>query len=152
MRRSARIAEKEKEQPATPPLSSYPEGPPASEFEEFVSRLNQEAFHSDDYSRIDDILVYSLFSSKHHLSYNRRLLPQAALAPPGTSHPSNSEVILASAPSFTNLHASRLYDLQKGIITEEEKQSEDTISKAASLIVSSMSDLFKSSDLPILRQ
>ena len=43
---------------------SYPDGPPANEFERRISLLNEESFSWEGLSGVDDVLVYSLFSSK----------------------------------------------------------------------------------------
>lgn len=57
---------------------SYPDGPPVTPVERWVSRLDQETFPSDDYARIDDILVYCLFASKRSPRFYRALRPTRA--------------------------------------------------------------------------
>lgn len=43
---------------------SYPDGEPANEFERRVALLDQESFPWEELSEVDDVIVYSLFSSK----------------------------------------------------------------------------------------
>jgi hypothetical protein len=59
---------------------SYPDGPPVTPVERWVSRLDQleETFPSDDYARIDDIVVYCLFASKRTPIFYRALKPMRA--------------------------------------------------------------------------
>ena len=73
LRRSSRIA-------ASTNLSvtqeySYPDGQPVSELEKWVSKLDLQSFPSQDYARIDDILVYALFRSKRSCKNYRALKP-----------------------------------------------------------------------------
>jgi hypothetical protein len=44
--------------------SSYPDGPPINDFEESISRLNLDAFDSEIFAMVDDIVVYSLYGAK----------------------------------------------------------------------------------------
>jgi hypothetical protein len=44
--------------------SNYPDGPPSNDFEGTVHALNNQAFSSSSLSRVDDCLVYTLFSTK----------------------------------------------------------------------------------------
>ena len=86
LRRSSRIA-------ALPNSSvteeySYPDGPPVSELEKWVSKLDLQSFPSQDYARIDDILVYALFGSKRSYKNYRALMP--------------SRVFLEDSPSVSN--------------------------------------------------
>ena len=57
---------------------SYPDGPPVTPVERWVSRLDQETFPGDDYARIDDIVVYCLFASKRSPRFYRALRPTRA--------------------------------------------------------------------------
>ena len=54
---------------------SYPDGPPTSDIERWVSKLDLQSFPSQDYARIDDILVYALFGIKRSSRHYRALLP-----------------------------------------------------------------------------
>ncbi|KAG5649370.1 hypothetical protein H0H81_004258, partial [Sphagnurus paluster] len=149
MRRSTRLVGRDG--PIISNTSSYPDGPPESDFERFVARLNLESFPSDTYARIDDILVYSLFTAKKNLQYSRRLLLQPALDDAGSSNGIYSTpVLLQSSPQFTNDHASTLYRIQRDTITEEKRTSQEAISGAVTQILSSMPDVFKATDRPAL--
>ena len=53
----------------------YPDGPPVTPVERWVSQLDQETFPSDDYARIDDIVVYCLFATKRSPRFYRALKP-----------------------------------------------------------------------------
>ena len=57
---------------------SYPDGPPVSELEKWVSKLDLQSFPSQDYARINNILVYALFGSKRSCKNYRALLPSRA--------------------------------------------------------------------------
>jgi len=73
LRRSARISKAPK--PTINQEYSYPDGPPTSEIEKWVAKLDLQSFPSQDYARIDDILVYSLFGYKRPSKYYRAVLP-----------------------------------------------------------------------------
>lgn len=149
MRHSARLIAREA--PSIVDTPSYPDGPPASEFERFIAKLNLQSFPSDVYARVDDIVVYSLFTGKKHPNYSRRLLLQPAMSP-GPSSGSSTTALLRSTPQFTNEHASTLYRIQKEIITPEGRTSEEAIGHAVSRILSSMTDVFRETDGPTLLQ
>ena len=85
-RRSARLATAPKR--TVNPEYSYPDGPPSSDIERWIAKLDLQSFPSHDYARIDDILVYSLFGSKRCFKYYRALLP--------------SRVFLQDSPSISN--------------------------------------------------
>jgi hypothetical protein len=55
--------------------TGYPEDSPSSPFEKLVARLNRQAFPEASYSRVDDILVYSLFATKRRDTWSRSLDP-----------------------------------------------------------------------------
>jgi hypothetical protein len=59
-------------------MSLFPEGPPANDLEVLIHSLNLQAFPSSAYARVDDILVYALFSTKRSPNYYRALLPATA--------------------------------------------------------------------------
>lgn len=46
---------------------SYPDSPPSTDFEKKVASLDQQSFPWKELSVVDDILVYSLFSSKRRM-------------------------------------------------------------------------------------
>src|SRR5882762_390849 len=57
---------------------SYPDGPAVTPVERWVYELDQETFPSDDYARIDDVVVYCLFASKRSPKFYRALKPTRA--------------------------------------------------------------------------
>jgi hypothetical protein len=61
-RRSSRLAEKPRVEYKD--YLQYPDGPPHTTFENAIALLNKEAFLASPYAEIDDIIVWSLFSSK----------------------------------------------------------------------------------------
>jgi hypothetical protein len=67
---------------------SYPDGPPVSELEKWVSKLDLQSFPNQDYVHINDILVYALFRSKQSYKIYRALKP--------------SRVFLEDSPSVSN--------------------------------------------------
>ncbi|KAG5651009.1 hypothetical protein H0H81_010245 [Sphagnurus paluster] len=149
MRRSTRLVGREGQ--TIPDTPSYPDGPPASDYERFIAKLNLESFPSDIYARVDDVVVYSMFTAKKNLTYSRRLLLQPALNDAGSSNRiSSTPGLLRSTPQFTNGHASTLYRIQKDIITQEKRTSQEAIGEAVSQIMSSMPDIFKPTDQPTL--
>jgi hypothetical protein len=76
LRRSARNVGKTFDY--TDSSSIFPEGPPGNELERLIERLNKQAFASSSYAQVDDILVYSLFATKHRAGNHRALVPLTA--------------------------------------------------------------------------
>ena len=76
LRRSARISAAHNFTVTANQEYSYPDGPPISDIEKWVSKLDLQSFPSQDYARIDDILVYALFGSKRSFKNYRALLPR----------------------------------------------------------------------------
>ena len=56
-------------------VSSYPDGPPANPLEAMIADLNREAFPSESYAAVDDLLVFSLFATKKCAKSYRALKP-----------------------------------------------------------------------------
>lgn len=83
LRRSSRVKQKVYFQEDI----SYPDGPPITPVERWISRLDQETFPSDDYARIDDIVVYCLFASKRSPRFYRALKPTRAFLEDGLPIP-----------------------------------------------------------------
>lgn len=65
--------------------SSYPDGPPLSKFESSVEELNRETFHTSVYTRVDGIIVFSLFTGKHHRRSTRKIVFDSVGPPPTIS-------------------------------------------------------------------
>jgi hypothetical protein len=109
-----------------------------------------QAFPASQYSKIDEILVYSLFVSKKHLSYARRLKPPPVFLDDATAL--QTSPILSSTPSFTNQHASTLYRIYQASVSTEKIEWESTITHATQLISSAMPDIFATEDFDVLKQ
>ena len=135
---------------------SYPDGPPANDFELMVAHLNNQSFPSSSYSQVDDIMVYSLFASKKNPLYLRRLQPAPALSMPHstTSSGASSAGILPLSPSFTNFHATIIHRLCKENISEENRTCHDALAKTSALIAHSpgLEEIFTHDDIPVLTQ
>ena len=133
------------------PIPAYPDSKPSTDFEHFVSRLNMESFPASQYSKIDDILVYSLFVSKKHFRYRRRLQPPSVFLSDTDTLPTSGGPI-SSAPTFTNEDASTLYRIYQASVPKEEMTSELTITRATEDICSSMPNIFNPDDSGVLKQ
>jgi len=55
----------------------YPDSVASTDLERMVSQLDQETFLMEPYGQIDDMVVYSLFASKHHLEGYHALKPSS---------------------------------------------------------------------------
>lgn len=73
----------------TDEYSSYPDGPPSTQLEEWVSELDKQSFPSADFARIDDIVVAALFASKRNPTFYRALLPARAFSEEGLAVPND---------------------------------------------------------------
>ena len=152
LRRSARIQSSSRENPATD-TPSYPDGLPTTPFERFVAHLNNETFPAPRYSRIDDVLVYSLFVPKKHFGYYRRLQASPAFTPcEPTTNSEPRQPNLDSCPSFTNDDAKELHRLYNTSLPDSQMACEEAVKTAAKLIRSSMTHIFAPDDLRALTQ
>jgi len=136
LRRSARISTAPKR--TVNQEYSYPDGPPSSDIERWVAKLDLQSFPSHDYARIDDILVYSLFGSKRCFKYYRALLP--------------SRVFLQDSPSISNeigVDICHIY-LSHGRNSTNSPSISSTVSE---LLIDNYASLFSGShDKEILKQ
>lgn len=80
-------------------VSSYPDGPPSSAFENLVSTLDQQFFPSETFARIDDILTYSIFATKRKSQRYLALRPSCAF----TGHE-------LDVSAETTLHIAQLFE------------------------------------------
>jgi hypothetical protein len=55
--------------------SYFPEEPPSNDFECLLHHLNQQAFPSLSYARVDDLIVFALFATKRCSGHYRALVP-----------------------------------------------------------------------------
>jgi hypothetical protein len=149
LRRSSRLQETKTLSTPVPPVTSYPDGEPVTEFENLVARLNSQSFPSLEYGRIDDIVVYALFASKKNFSYYRRLEPASALDDPSPT-PANPGI--SSRPGLTNEQAITFCRLYNDNLPVHKRSSEESIASVARLICSSLPDIFGMNDLPLLTQ
>lgn len=132
-------------------LSSYPDGRPSNEFEKLIAQLNRQSFPSQQYAKIDDIILYSLFSSKKNFTYTRRLVPSPALTASQSSS-ATSAPLIPSSPNFIDEHARRIYLLQKKTIPADQLASEAILQEASHLIVSALPEIFNDIDRPVVQQ
>jgi hypothetical protein len=56
----------------------YPDGKPADEFERRIASLDQQSFPWEQFSTVDDVLVYALFSTKRRPKGYRAVKTQRA--------------------------------------------------------------------------
>jgi hypothetical protein len=66
---------------------SYPDGPPVTQFEKWVCKLDKQSFPLADFARIDDIVVAALFATKKNPNFYRALLPSRAFLEEGMAVP-----------------------------------------------------------------
>src|ERR1700679_724004 len=81
-------------------IPSYPESAPQNEFEARIAQLNNETFDSSSLSIVDDVLAYSLFSSKRRTHGYRTLTTDRAL---GEEYPYQQGTRVSSASHIQGL-------------------------------------------------
>ena len=119
-------------------IPSYPESAPQNEFEARIAQLNNETFDSSSLSIVDDVLAYSLFSSKRRTHGYRTLTTDRALGEEGT--PISKEQGLA------------LRHIYKDCVGEQGKGIEESIKAACDCMARALPEVFSRDRVPILRQ
>lgn len=137
LRRSTRSIKKVQysEEAFTP---SYPDGPPATEFERRVASLNSQSFPSDPFAAVDDILVYAFFGSKSRPNGYRALTPARAFG--------------QLQPSITKDQGLAIRHLYQKFIPEQGQGSKEDLRNAAKAIFSQFPTLFTPNHQPIIEQ
>jgi len=137
LRRSARCIKRVQYSEASTP--SYPEGPPATEFERRVASLNSQSFHSDPFAAVDDVLIYSFFGSKSRPNGYRAMTPVRAFG--------------QLQPTITKDQGLAIRHIYKQFVPEQGRGDEKALKNAAHAIFSQLPTLFTSDhDLPIIEQ
>jgi hypothetical protein len=136
LRRSARSIRKIQYSEAFTP--SYPEGPPATEFERRVASLNSQSFNSAPFAAVDDVLIYSFFGSKSRPNGYRSMIPARAFGQP--------------QPPITKDQGLIIRHLYKQFVPEQGQGDEEALRKAAHAIFSEFPALFMPNHLPIIEQ
>jgi len=136
LRRSARSTKKIQYSEAFTP--SYPEGPPATEFERRVASLNSQSFHSDPFAAVDDVLIYSIFGSKSRPNGYRAMTPARAFG--------------QLQQSITKDQGLTIRHLYKQFVPEQGKGDKEALQKASHAIFSRFPTLFTAVHLPIIEQ
>jgi hypothetical protein len=65
----------------------YPDSKPLNAFDHSVSQLDQEAFPSTQFSKVDDILTKALFGSKKKNKNTRLFVRSSSVLEHGAAHP-----------------------------------------------------------------
>jgi len=136
LRRSSRKTEKVYYGETLAP--SYPENPPQNLFEQRIASLNHQSFPSSSFSRVDDALVYSLFSSKRRTSGYRAMIPERAFRD--------------EKPPITKEQGIAIRRIYKDCVEEQGKGLEENIIAASQSMVTVLPEVFTRGNLPILRQ
>lgn len=114
---------------------SYPDGPPANDFERMLRDLNKQAFPALQYGRVDDIIFLSLFGTKSRPNY-RALDP----VPVGEKR----EVTVSEARSIAQICARHFM--------EQQPASRDQSRQAVVDILKIHPSLFTTWDTSVLEQ
>jgi hypothetical protein len=136
LRRSARSTRKIQYSEAFSP--SYPDGPPATEFERRVASLNSQSFHSEALATVDDILIYSFFGSKRRPNGYRAMTPACAFG--------------QLKPSITKDQGLTIRHLYKQFVPKQGQGDKEALQNAAHAIFSQFPTLFSPDHLPIIEQ
>jgi hypothetical protein len=136
LRRSARSIKKIQYSEAITP--SYPDGPPATEFERRVAFLNSQSFHSDPFAAVDDVLIYSFFGSKSRPNGYRAMTPARAFG--------------QLQPSITKDQGLTIRHLYKQFVAEQGQGEKEALRNASHAIFSQFPTLFTPDHLPIIEQ
>ena len=114
--------------------AGYPDTPPANKFEEEISQLNQEAFPTADFTRVDDIIFYSLFATKSQPNY-RALDPSPASLTRKVSSVQGAKIAATCVNGIS-----------------QEMPTRQAVSIVTMGLVKDYPDLFFESDQPIIEQ
>lgn len=138
LRRSTRASTSKKTYNDNEFAPSYPEKPPDSNFESHVASLDQQSFPWKQFSMVDDVLVYSLFSSKRRTKGYRSIY--AARVFGETDRPVTVEVGLL----IRNL-------IEEYLPQKEERNAEDFVNTARAL-VEALPNVFSQDKMDIVEQ
>lgn len=116
-------------------ISLYPDGPPIHDVEITIHDLNMQGFSSSSYARVDDILVYALFATKHRAHCYKALLPATA----------------SEQRSVTDKEALSIANIVRQKISHS-NPSKAECDLAALEISQSHQELLEEGDLPIIEQ
>jgi hypothetical protein len=136
LRRSSRKTEKVHYGDTISP--SYPEKPPQNLFEQRIATLNHQAFPSSSFSLVDDVLVYSLFSSKRRTNGYRTMIPERAFKDMN--------------PPISKEQGMAILRIYKDCVGEQGKGLEENIRAACGSMEMVFPEIFTRDKLPILRQ
>jgi hypothetical protein len=117
---------------------SYPENRPTNDFERRIALLNKQTFLSSSFSAVDDILVYSLFSSKRRTAGYRTMIPDRAFRDP--------------RPLINKEQGLTIRHIYKDCVGEQGKGLEKSLEAASVSIVKALPDFLGKDELPILLQ
>lgn len=135
LRRSSRKTEKVHYGDTSP---SYPENPPQNLFEQRIATLNHQSFPSPYFSVVDDVLVYSLFSSKRRTNGYRTMIPECAFKD--------------TTPPITKEQGIAIRRIYKDCVGEQGTGQEENIRAACGTMQMVLPEIFTRDNLPILRQ
>jgi hypothetical protein len=111
---------------------SYPDDKPANDFERRIASLDQQSFPCEQFSTVDDIIVYSLFSTKRRREGYRAVKTERAFG--------------EDDPPVTQEEG---IEIRKIFGTVEEL---DQIPSAAQAMVTALPHIFAQEHIPVIRQ
>jgi hypothetical protein len=117
---------------------SYPESAPQNKYEERIAQLNNETFDSSSFSIVDDVLVYSLFSSKRRTHGYRTMIADRAFKEEAS--PINKEQGLL------------IRHIYKDCVGEQGTGIEENIKAACDCMAGALPDIFSRDREQILHQ
>jgi hypothetical protein len=117
---------------------SYPESAPQNRFEERIAQLNNESFDMSSFSIVDDVLVYSIFSSKRHTHGYRTMIAERAFR--------------EEASLINKEQALTIRHIYKDCVGEQGKGTEESIKAACDYMAEALPNVFSRDREPILHQ